>query len=111
MLMNYERDSGERRGVVVSSSSPRAIEWATEEIAAGGIVAIPTDTVYGLAASLAHPEAIDRIFTIKGRQPDRRLAVLLSSVAALDHVTTIVDSRVLLLLDEFWPGPLTVVVP
>jgi L-threonylcarbamoyladenylate synthase len=100
-----------RRTVVMSRAAPRAIEWAAEEIARGGVVALPTDTVYGIAASLAHEEAIDRIFAIKGRDPEHPLPILLSSIDALQHVSGAVDARVLQLLDEFWPGPLTVVIP
>ena len=111
--MTYQRFPGdaEGRGVIISSSSARAVEWAAEEIANGGVVAIPTDTVYGVAASLAHLDAIERIYTIKARPANQPLPVLVSSVGALDHVISAVSPRVLMLLNEFWPGPLTVVMP
>lgn len=98
------------RVVVLDQAASRAIEWTAERIAEGGVVAIPTDTVYGLAASLAHPAAIDRIYAIKGRQEDQPLAVLVSSIDALSHLVH-VDDAVVPLLDAFWPGPLTVVLP
>lgn len=98
------------RVVVLDQASPRAIEWTAEQIASGGVVAIPTDTVYGIAASLGHPEALDRIYDIKGRDEAMPLPVLVSSVQALSHLVTI-DDRVASLLDAFWPGPLTVVLP
>src|SRR5680860_323302 len=101
----------QHRSVIISSSAPRALEWAAEEIANGGVVAIPTDTVYGVAASLAHLDAIERIFSIKGRPSNLPLPVLVSSVEALEHVTSAISPRVLMLLNEFWPGPVTVVIP
>lgn len=104
------RPHGADRVVVLDQAASRAIEWTAERIAEGGVVAIPTDTVYGLAASLAHPEALDRIFEIKGRPQSMPLPVLVSSVEALSHVVRL-DNAILPLLDTFWPGPLTIVLP
>lgn len=101
----------ERRIVVMPSASPSAIEWAAECLASGGIVSFPTDTVYGLATSLAHPASIERIFTVKGRGDDQPMPVLVSAVAQIEHLTHDLDPNVALLLDEIWPGPVTVVVP
>jgi L-threonylcarbamoyladenylate synthase len=92
-------------------SAPRAIEWAAEQLAAGGVIAIPTDTVYGIAASLSHAGAIQRIFRVKGRSADRPLPVLVSSSDAVLKLADEIDEHVAFLLDRFWPGPLTVVVP
>lgn len=104
------RSADDRRVVVLDRAAPGAIDWTAEQIVAGGVVAIPTDTVYGIAASLAHPAALDRIYEIKGR-PDRMpLPVLVSSVDALSHLV-VLDDAVIPLLDAFWPGPLTVILP
>lgn len=104
------RSNDDRRVVVLDQAAPRAIEWTAERISSGGVVAIPTDTVYGIAASLAHPAALDRIYEIKGR-PDRMpLPVLVSSVDALSHLV-LLDDDAIPLFDAFWPGPLTVVLP
>ena len=99
------------RLVVLDRSNPEAPEWAAERLAAGGVVAFPTDTVYGIGASLAREEAIARVFALKGRPADRPLPVLLASPAALDRVALDLDPRVLRLTARYWPGPLTVVVP
>lgn len=101
----------EREPLVLSSSAPRAIEWAVETIVEGGVIAIPTDTVYGLAASIFSQPALARIYAIKRRDPARSLPVLISSLAALERLTEPLDARTALLLDRFWPGPLTVVLP
>jgi L-threonylcarbamoyladenylate synthase len=99
-----------KRTVVLDRAAPGAIDWTAERIATGGVVAIPTDTVYGLVASLAHPNALERIYEIKGRPASLPLPVLVSSIGALSHVVQL-DDAVLPLLDAFWPGPLTVVLP
>lgn len=103
--------SSEREPVILGAASPRAIEWAAEAIVNGGVVAIPTDTVYGLAASHTVETALDRIFEVKGRPADRILPLLVSSIDALERLTERIDVRVELLLDECWPGPLTLALP
>ncbi len=90
---------------------PRALERAVSVIQHGGVIAFPTDTVYGLGASLAHPPALNRIFEIKGRERTRTLPILLASPGDLARVTPAVDPEVLALARHFWPGPLTVAVP
>ncbi|MCC6313455.1 MAG: threonylcarbamoyl-AMP synthase [Thermomicrobiales bacterium] len=92
-------------------SAPLAIIWTAEQLRDGGVVSFPTDTVYGLAGSLAHPAALDRIFAIKGRLDDKPLPVLLASAVYLRDVANNVAEPLRLLAERFWPGPLTVVVP
>ncbi len=96
---------------VLPSSAPRAIEWAVETLVGGGVIAIPTDTVYGLAASVFSAPALARVYEIKGRPLDRSLPVLVSSIEALERLTEPLDDRVASVLDRYWPGPLTVVLP
>lgn len=107
--MNHDRNDD--RVVILKRSAPRAIEWTAERIADGGVVALPTDTVYGLACSLAHPEALRRIYEIKGRNLSAPLPVLVSSSIAVEHLVHDISHDVGLLLDLFWPGPLTIVLP
>lgn len=101
----------EARVVILEYSSPHAIEWAAEQLASGGVIALPTDTVYGIAASLAHPEALRRIYDIKGRPSDNPLPVLVASPATAQHLADDIGDDIELLLDRYWPGPLTIVVP
>lgn len=98
-----------------SVKSQRNGDWADVEAAVrclrmGGVIVIPTDTVYGLAASLDHPAAIERIFTIKGRAADKALPVLVSRVELLDRFGRDVSRTARALARRFWPGPLTIVV-
>ena len=104
-------DSATRRPSLLDPAAPRAIEWTADRLVAGGVVSFPTDTVYALAASLAHPPALRRVFAIKGRPADKPLPVLLASAADLARVGLDLDPRLVTLLARYWPGPLTVVVP
>lgn len=90
---------------------PRALEQAIAVLQHGGVIAYPTDTVYGIGASIHVPEALDRIFAIKGRRADAPLPVLLASSDDLIKVSPGVDPRLLALASQFWPGSLTVAVP
>ena len=94
--------------VYFDPAAPGAIEMAAELIVSGGVVAIPTDTVYGIAASLSHPEALRRVFRIKGRDQSKPLPILVSSTDALARLVPEIDPNIALLLDVYWPGPLTV---
>jgi L-threonylcarbamoyladenylate synthase len=106
-----ENTGGTQRVVVMPSASPRAIEWAAERLAQGGVIALPTDTVYGIAASLSHPAAIARLYDIKGRPSDRPIPILVSSTDMIESYVLRYEEDVGLLLDQFWPGPLTIVLP
>ena len=75
----------------------------------GGIVAIPTETVYGLAADALNPEAVRKIFAAKGRPQDNPLIVHVSSLDEIPPLVEKVDPRLYKLAEKFWPGPLTVI--
>lgn len=91
--------------------SPEALSQAVLTLQQGGIVAIPTDTVYGVAAALSHPEAIERLYAVKGREHTKAIAVLLGSAAQLGQVALEPGPEALRLAQRFWPGALTLVVP
>jgi L-threonylcarbamoyladenylate synthase len=96
---------------VLSLEAPRALEETIHTVQHGGVIAFPTDTVYGIGASLKHPDALSRIYTIKGRDAAKPLPVLLSAIDRIDLVAEMPDTRVQALLREFWPGALTVALP
>ena len=81
---------------------------AVEVLRAGGIVAVPTDTVYGIAANMALPDAIERLFAAKRRPPERAVAVLLADVDQASSLG-VMDAAARLLGERFWPGGLTLV--
>jgi L-threonylcarbamoyladenylate synthase len=82
---------------------------AIEALRAGSVVALPTDTVYGLAASMDVPGAIERLFEVKDRPGDRAIAVLLADVDQADAMATL-SPAAKALGAAFWPGALTLVV-
>ena len=67
------------------------------------MIAIPTDTVYGIAASLSHPDAVRRLYAVKGRPEDRPLPVLVASSHIVEHLVTDLSHDVSLLLDRYGP--------
>jgi L-threonylcarbamoyladenylate synthase len=83
---------------------------AVDVLRAGGVVALPTETVYGLAADVQNPGAIARIYAIKGRPADHPLIVHVHDVGALDGYVAAVTPQLRALAERFWPGPLTVIV-
>ena len=87
------------------------VERAAAAIRAGGLVAIPTETVYGLAADATNPEAVARIFEVKGRPADHPLIVHLASAEQVDEWAATIPVSARVLIDAAWPGPLTVIVP
>ncbi|MER6443819.1 L-threonylcarbamoyladenylate synthase [Streptomyces venezuelae] len=85
------------------------IESAADVLRAGGLVALPTETVYGLGANAEDPAAVMRIFEVKGRPPSHPLIVHIAAADQLDDWVEEVPPAARLLADHFWPGPLTLV--
>lgn len=77
----------------------------------GGLVVFPTETVYGIAADFGNPRAMDRLREVKGRSPGKPFSVLISQKGLIANYTVSQDTRIYKLIDVYWPGPLTVVVP
>jgi L-threonylcarbamoyladenylate synthase len=91
-------------------ASPGPVETAVRVLQAGGLVAMPTETVYGLAADATDPIAVRSVFATKGRPVDHPLIVHLASPASLP-VWAVADHDARRLAEAFWPGPLTMVLP
>lgn len=89
--------------------SERNIGRAVEILKAGGLVAFPTETVYGLGADASNPRAVRRIFAAKGRPADHPLIVHVASEAALAQWAREVPLAARALAEHFWPGPLTLI--
>ena len=95
----------------LSLEDGRALEVAIGVLQHGGVIAFPTDTVYGIGASLEHPAALRRIYDLKGRSPDKPLPILISRAEIIDQLSPDVDERLIELAQQFWPGALTIVLP
>lgn len=94
----------------VLHSDPEGIRCAVDVLRAGGLLALPTETVYGLGADASSPAAVARIFSVKGRPADHPLIVHLASVTMLDDWAVEVSDNARRLANVFWPGPLTLIV-
>ena len=90
---------------------PAAIEAAAKALAAGQLVCLPTDTVYGLAADPFHTGAVDRVFAAKRRPRDLELPMLVADVYQALELAAGVPSAARRLMSRFWPGALTIVLP
>lgn len=90
--------------------SPQDTDTAVEILRAGGLVGLPTETVYGLAAIATNEDAVRRIYEVKGRPLDHPVIVHIGSIAELDEWADEVSDATRTLVANFWPGPLTIVV-
>lgn len=84
---------------------------ASEIIKKGGVVAFPTETVYGLGANVFNPDAVAKIFEIKKRPMFDPLIVHISRMGQLDDLATTIPPLARTLVEKFWPGPLTIILP
>ena len=102
-----------RRTRWYNTNSPLEREHALEEgaklLKKGGLVAFPTETVYGLGAHSFQPRALEKIFEVKGRPPDNPLIIHISRTEELEQVADQVPLEAYRLGEKFWPGPLTLV--
>jgi L-threonylcarbamoyladenylate synthase len=87
------------------------IEEAISVLREGGVVGLPTETVYGLAGAIDREEAISRIFHIKGRPSFNPLIVHIGNMEQLGGIVSFIPDKAQLLMEHFWPGPITFVLP
>jgi L-threonylcarbamoyladenylate synthase len=87
------------------------VDRALSVLRAGGLVAIPTETVYGLAADASNADAVRRVFAVKGRPADHPLIVHVGAAARLSDWAATIPPAAAVLADACWPGPLTLLVP
>ena len=92
---------------IVSSHSPDAVSRAVRVLNAGGLVGLPTETVYGLAARADNDDAVAKIFLAKGRPTGHPLILHISDISELDRYAVNVPAAALSLAQQCWPGPLT----
>jgi len=97
--------------MILDGNSPQSIAQAVRTLAAGELVALPTETVYGLAADAGRDDAVAKIFSTKGRPSDHPLIVHVPDAAAVADFATEVPPVARRLMQAFWPGPLTLILP
>ena len=96
---------------LILSSDNEDIRTAANIIKAGGIVAMPTETVYGLAADALNGKAVRKIFQAKGRPMDNPLIVHISDISQIHLLVREFPRKAEILADRFWPGPLRMILP
>jgi L-threonylcarbamoyladenylate synthase len=97
--------------MILDGSLPSSLEQAVRTLAAGELVAFPTETVYGLGADAGSDAAVAKIFAAKGRPSDHPLIVHVADAAGVPHFAAAVPAFAQRLMDAFWPGPLTLILP
>ena len=96
---------------IISAAAPDCAQLAADILKTGGLVAIPTETVYGLGANGLDPEAVAQIFQVKGRPQDNPLILHVADPAQIDALCHDAPESAYQLAEKFWPGPLTMVLP
>lgn len=95
---------------VLPADEPKTIAIAAEILRSSGLVAFPTDTVYGVGALVTNSQAIEKLYLAKGRDFNKAIAVLFAEMAQLSGVVKRLNKTARLLAASFWPGALTLVV-
>jgi L-threonylcarbamoyladenylate synthase len=96
-------------GEFVSNCTADALTSAAQLLKAGGLVALPTETVYGLGADATNKDAVARIYKVKGRPADHPLIVHIHSMQSLGEWADEIPTYAIALARDFWPGPMTLV--
>ena len=96
---------------IIGPENPTVIQIAADYLTAGQLVALPTETVYGLGANGLDPDAVAKIFQAKGRPQDNPLILHIADPAQMEMICRDIPAAAYRLANAFWPGPLTMVLP
>lgn len=96
---------------VITSHHRHALSIALETVQTGGIIAFPTDTVYGIGCSADNPRGINRLYEVKNRERDKPIPLLIADRSELGELVQSIPPQAEVLMDRFWPGPLTLIFP
>jgi L-threonylcarbamoyladenylate synthase len=97
--------------LILPITDSNSLAHALDVLSGGGLVAFPTDTVYGLGAMTFDANAVSKIYMAKGRGQEKAIPILVSDVDLIHRVSSGVSDYAVTLGKKFWPGPLTIVVP
>ena len=109
IILPMKRDMSELIKINSSHPDPLTMQRAAYLIKRDGVVAFPTETVYGLGANALSEKAITRVFQTKGRDPKKPVSILIAKKEALWELVTDVSERAEILMKKFWPGGLTII--
>lgn len=93
----------------IGVKKPRSITQAAQTILEGGVIVYPTETIYGIGANALEPKIVDRVYKIKERPKSNPILVLIPDRASLDELVIGIPEVAEVLMEKFWPGPLTIV--
>jgi len=96
---------------IIAADSPISIQRALDVLQAGGLVAFPTDTVYGVGALAFDGKAVESIYTVKDRPIEKAIPVLIGDVEDINKPASEVPLMARKLAERYWPGPLTIILP
>ena len=96
---------------ILAADDPQALERAAHVLRAGGLVAFPTDTVYGVGCLAGEAQAIAHLFEVKGRARNKAIAILMADPSDWTLVAETIPESAAQLARRFWPGALTLIVP
>jgi len=99
--------------VTVDPGQPddRSLVLAAEVVQAGGVIVYPTETLYGIGSDALNPEAVQKVHKVKGRSPEKPMLVLVPARESLLPLVREIPRAADVLMESFWPGPLTLVFP
>ena len=110
-MLYYRQGEATLVRLMLGKSVQQQVKLGVSILKRGGLVAFPTDTVYGLGASANVPQAVERVYMVKKRPPNMALPLLLADISQISEVAEPVPPIVWLLADKFLPGALTIVLP
>ncbi|MEI7556472.1 L-threonylcarbamoyladenylate synthase [Candidatus Chlorohelix sp.] len=96
---------------IINADDSRAISIIADEIRRGNLAAFPTDTVYGVGTIASNAEAVTRLYNVKGRRMQKPIPILVKGPEQLPLVAREVNDLANLLIEKFWPGALTLILP
>jgi tRNA threonylcarbamoyl adenosine modification protein (Sua5/YciO/YrdC/YwlC family) len=96
---------------ILPIDQPQALSLAADIISSGGLIAFPTDTVYGIGASAINEDAIEKLYRVKLRSQEKAIPVLLADLEELTQITPVPGEMVGIIMGKFWPGALTLILP
>lgn len=99
-------ENSERKGV-----SAKVLSRAVDALKRGEVIVFPTETFYGLGADMFDAAAVERLISLKGRNPENPIPIIISDYPMLERVVTEIPPPARRLMELFWPGPLTLVLP
>ncbi len=98
-------------GITGEAPDPAALEAAAAILRRGGLVAFPTETVYGLGVDATNPQAIARLNQVKGRPPEKPYSWHVATIEQMRQYVDPLPPLAVRLMERFWPGPLTIILP